>query len=244
MGWLISRAGWVAPFPVLAVLALIAAAVFFLFIPNVPRALQSPSLARAFQLVITHHDTLPLLLLGLLVCLSNGIVMIIYGVWLEGAFNLSPTVLGATAIVIGLAELMGEAFVAAFADRTKFRRSLVFAVGLNFVSVLCLPILSNDLLAALGGLFLFSLSFEFVLVCTIPMVAELVPDARATAMASKTAFQRTGFALGTLLGPLFFQMGIGIVAIASALATIGALVILILFVNKSPSAQTLGSSSN
>jgi predicted MFS family arabinose efflux permease len=243
-GWLISERGWAAPFPVIGILVFVAVVACFWVLPNVPRILDSPTLVRSLQRVVTHRAALPVLGIGLLICLSNGMVMIIYGVWLTTTFQLTPALLGGTAIVIGLAELIGEGFAAAFADRMNLRRTILVAIGLNAFAALSLPLLDDTLFAALGGLFLFASSFEYVLVCTIPVIIEMVPTARATAMASKTAFQRTGFALGTLLGLLFFPLGMGFVGGASALAALGALLILLFWVHPGQRTPSLSSSRN
>lgn len=240
MGWLISQSSWNTPFLPLALLAFLAAVVFFLVFPKQPVPGQAPSLWRAIHTVVSDSSTLAVLIVGLLICLSNGVVMIVYGVWLDTTFHLSPAILGATTIVIGLAELVGEAVVAAFADRLNFRRSLLLAMALNVIAAASLPLFGGNLLGALGGLFLFSLSFEYIVVCTIPVIVEMVPQARATAMASKSSFQRTGFALGTFLGPLFFQQGIGLVASAAAMAALASSFIMLFLVRPSRHMQPVG----
>ncbi len=64
---------------------------------------------------------------------------------------------------------------------------------------------------------------------TIPLLTELVPDARATLMAGNLTAAASGRALGALLGPRLFSMGILANGLTSAgLAFLG-LIILFFF---------------
>ena len=57
--------------------------------------------------------------LGMVACYSaaNECITFIYGVWVEQSFALSIASLGATALGIGVAELVGEGLVGGFTDR-------------------------------------------------------------------------------------------------------------------------------
>ena len=68
----------------------------------------------------------------------------------------------------------------------------------NALAALLLPIVGRTEIGALIGLFLFYITFEYVMVSHIPMMTELVPEARATLL----AFNLTGHSLGRMLGAL------------------------------------------
>jgi predicted MFS family arabinose efflux permease len=53
-------------------------------------------------------------------------------------------------------------------------------------------------MGALVGLFLFYITFEYVLVSHIPLMTEVMPDARATLL----SFNVTGHSLGRMIGAL------------------------------------------
>ena len=116
---------------------------------------------------------------------SNEVIGIIFGAWLEDAFALKVAALGVASAVIGIAELTSEGAVAAFVDRLGKRRAVALGIGGNMLACLLLPVLGFSVAGAMVGLFLFYLTFEFALVSSIPLMTELVPDARATLMAVK-----------------------------------------------------------
>jgi predicted MFS family arabinose efflux permease len=68
----------------------------------------------------------------------------------------------------------------------------------NALAALLLPIVGRTEIGALVGLFLFYITFEYVMVSHIPMMTELVPEARATLL----SFNLTGHSLGRLIGAL------------------------------------------
>ena len=63
-------------------------------------------------------------------------------------------------------------------------------------------------------------------------MTELVPTARATFIALASATQSLGRTAGSLLGPTLFKSGLGANGVAAALLTVGALVLLGLFVRE------------
>ena len=91
------------------------------------------------------------------------------------------------------------------------------------VSCILLPILSTTYNGALIGLFLFFITFEFTLVCSIPLMSELVPTARATLLAAMSSASSLGRAAGSLIGPAIFTYGITANAITSAVMSVLAL---------------------
>ncbi|HZW04380.1 MAG TPA: hypothetical protein VFF68_10660, partial [Anaerolineaceae bacterium] len=56
----------------------------------------------------------------------------------------------------------------------------------------------------LVGLFLFYLTYEFLLVSMLPLMSEIVPSARATMLALTVGMFAAGRALGDLLSPLLY----------------------------------------
>ena len=116
--------------------------------------------------------------------------------------------MGGTAAVIGVAELGGEGLVAAFSDRIGKRTTVGLGLIAILLTCLALPFLGSTLTGSLVGLFIFFISFEFTFVTTIPLLTELVPGARATLMAANITAAASGRALGALLGPRLFPLGL------------------------------------
>ncbi|PJF23722.1 MAG: hypothetical protein CUN53_21450, partial [Phototrophicales bacterium] len=104
---------------------------------------------------------------------------------------------GASA-VIGLSEFSGEGLVALTTDRLGKPRALLLGLTGNALASLLLPFIGRTELGALIGLFLFYITFEYVMVSHIPLMTEVMPEARATLL----SFNLTGHSLGRMIGAL------------------------------------------
>ncbi len=227
VGWSMDRAGWSAPFVWLAVVAALFGVVLGRLLPaGRPRPDVQFSLRQALGEALRHRNAVAALGVSLLISLSNQMINIVYGAWLEGAFGLPVTTLGASAMVIGVAELGGEGLVATLSDRMGKRRAVVLGIGINLVAGLVLPVLGHSLAGALFGLFLFYLGFEFALVSGFALFTELAPAARGTLMASLVTANELGRGAGALLGPWLF--GFGLVANGGAAVILDLLAVLVL----------------
>jgi len=233
VGLIIAESGWAAAFPWIAALALGSALGLYWVLPADGRELSSRvRLSDGLRVVFRHRIALAALTVGLLITTANEVVNIVFGAWLEQAFALQVVALGAASIVIGSAELLGEGFVAGVTDRLGKLRSVTLGILLNSAAAVALPVLGRTLPGAAVGLFLFYLTFEFTLVSAIPLMTELVPSARATVMASNISAHALGRALGALLGPALFTLGIGVNGLAAAALNLIALALLVRYVRE------------
>ena len=228
VGWLISRGGWIAPFPLLGLLSALACIFIWQLLPSDPNGNSiRTTLSDSLRMITSHPTTLAALSVTFLVSIGNESINIVYGIWLESSFGLQVVALGAASAIIGFAELGGEGLVATLTDRMGKVRSLNLGLGSVVLSCLVFPFLGRSLFSALIGLFLFYLSFEFTFVTLISLLTELAPSARATLMAGNLAAASGGRALGALIGPALFEINImASSAFGAAMATI-ALVILV-----------------
>jgi len=126
------------------------------------------------------------------------LVNLIFGVWLEDSFGLKIAALAGASAVIGLSELSGEGLVALTTDRLGKPRALALGLGGNILASLLLPIVGRTEVGALVGLFLFYITFEYVLVSHIPLMTEVLPGARVTLL----SFNVMGHSLGRMIGAL------------------------------------------
>jgi predicted MFS family arabinose efflux permease len=199
MGWLIARFGWNAPFPILAGLGLV---MFFVIWRIVPRAdaSQKPAATsmKNVRAVLTNLPALAGISIALWASAANELVNLIFGVWLEDSFGLKIAALAGASAVIGLSELSGEGLVALTTDRLGKPRALTLGLIGNILASLLLPIVGRTELGALVGLFLFYITFEYVLVSHIPLMTEVMPNARATLL----SFNVTGHSFGRMIGAL------------------------------------------
>lgn len=231
VGWVMARSGWSEPFLWLALLIFGSAIVLWRIIPSdVPHPEDRPPLMQGIGSILKNPAALAGLAVGVCISTSNELISIIYSEWLEQSFALSVATLGVVTAVIGVAELGGEGLVAAFVDRVGKRRSVMLGIGLNIVMTGSLLLLGRSLAGALISLALIYITFEFTLVSCIPLMTELVPDARATLMASNISALYAGRMLGSLIGFPLFENGLGFTVIPAVLFDVIALAAVLFFI--------------
>ena len=216
VGFLISRGGWIAPFPLLMGSGLFSFVLIFILIPKDETSVGKPATAKMnFRRVFSSIPAMAGLSITLWVTIGNELVSIVFGVWLEDSFGLKIAALGASAAVIGFAEIGGEGFVAFLSDKIGKERSVAYGLVINAIAALLLPILGQSTVGAFVGLFLFYISFEFTFVSTIPIMTEIMPSARATLMAFNVTTFSLGRAIGAPLGTFIYGFGFPFVVIGT-----------------------------
>lgn len=209
IGLIIARRGWLAPFPLIALLGAISVLVLAWMLPKDPTPQAGkPGFWSNFRTVFTYPPAIAALVMATLYTAANETITLVYGVWVEQTFALSIASLGATALVIGISELGGETLVTLFTDKIGKRKALAIGIIGNCLATLALPILGRWLVGAVISLLLFYLTFEFAIVSGIPLMSEILPSARATMLASHMAFLAIGRAVGDLLAPILFTQSI------------------------------------
>ena len=207
MGWLIARFGWNAPFPLLAALGLGMFIVIWRVMPRKdPLHTQSTTTsATNVRAVLTNLPALAGISIAMWATASNELVNLIFGVWLEDSFGLKIAALAGASAVIGLSELSGEGLVALTTDRLGKPRALVLGLIGNILAALLLPIVGRTEIGALVGLFLFYITFEYVLVSHIPLMTEVMPNARATLLSFNVMGHSFGRAIGALIAVFIYE---------------------------------------
>jgi len=160
-----------------------------------------------------------MLLFGFWISIANDSLFVVYGAWFEQAFLVSIVALGFSTVAIGAAELLGESLTALFADRIGLKRALISGLLLLIGAYLALPLIGVSLSAAMVGMFLVFLCFEFVIVSSFSLSTELLPGARATMMGGFYATAGLGRMIGVLMGGVLWQWG-GIVAVTTQAAVL------------------------
>ena len=208
MGFLIARHGWQAPFPVLALLAVLAFGVLAWMLPfDSVRSDKAAGFRNNVKRMLAYPPVLAGLLMALFFSAANEVINLVFGIWLENSFGLIIAALGAVAAVIGISELSGESLAAAFTDRLGKPIAIGIGLVLNCLAAFLLPVLGSGTGGAVVGLFFFYLTFEFALVSSVPMMTEVLPAARATVMAFVTASVSLGRAVGALIASPLFLFG-------------------------------------
>jgi predicted MFS family arabinose efflux permease len=230
VGFLISRYGWQAPFPMLACAGLLAVGVIAWLIPPIQSAPQAggwqSSALRNIRSALTQPSVLAAMVLSIAFTCANEVINVMFGVWMEDSFGLKVAALGVAAAIIGFSELGAESLSVGLVDRLGKERSIAIGLSLNAVAALALPWLGRSLVGAEVGLGLFFLSFEFAIVSSLPLMTEVLPSARATLMGMNLAAFSLGRAAGDLLGPQLYHFGFwanSLLAVALNLIALAAL---------------------
>jgi predicted MFS family arabinose efflux permease len=204
MGLLIVKFGWQAPFPVLAALGLAMLLVLWQVIPHDGRNRQSAPALANIQSVLRSIPALAGISIALWSSAANEMVTLVFGLWLTDSFGMKIAALAGASAVIGLAELGGEGLVATVTDRIGKPRAVALGLAANIGASALLPWIGRTEAGALAGLFLFYLSFEYLVVSQIPMMTEVVPAARATTIALNSIGFSIGRSGGALLSTLIY----------------------------------------
>jgi len=208
MGFLIASYGWSAPFPVLALLGLCMFAVIWWMAPKRDaNRIPARNPWSNFSTVLRNLPALVGVSIALWASTANELVNVIFGVWLEDSFGLQIAALAGASAVIGFSELSGEGLVALLTDRIGKGRALAFGLSANAGAAILLPVVGRTEVGALVGLFLFYITFEYVIVSHIPMMTEILPGARATVMAFNLTGHSLGRGLGAFLAPILYGFG-------------------------------------
>jgi predicted MFS family arabinose efflux permease len=228
VGFLIDRFGWSAPFPLFTVLGLIVVFVIWRIVPKEdPHHEPSTNSRDGYRAVFTSIPALAGISIALWASAANELVNVIFGVWLEDSFGLKIIALAGASAVIGISELSGEGLVALTTDRLGKPRALAIGLIGNALASLLLPFIGQTQTGALIGLFLFYITFEYVMVSHIPMMTELVPSARATMLSMNVTGHAIGRALGAFLAGFIYQpFGFVFVALTAVIFNIAGLMAL------------------
>jgi predicted MFS family arabinose efflux permease len=204
MGLLIAKFGWQAPFPVLAAMGLGMLVALWRVVPHDGRDRKSAPALANIQSVLRSIPALAGISIALWASAANETVTLVFGLWLTDSFGMKIAALAGASALIGLAELGGEGLVATVTDRIGKPRAVALGLAANIGASALLPWIGRTEAGALAGLFLFYLSFEYLVVSQIPMMTEVVPTARATTIALNSIGFGIGRSAGAFLSTLIY----------------------------------------
>jgi predicted MFS family arabinose efflux permease len=232
VGLAMARGGWQAPFLPLAAVAFAAGAGLYFWLPRDRPGAGRQAQPGRWATVFRSKATLAAVGVSALIAAANESLNVVYGAWMEQAFQLPVAALGLSTTVIGLAELAGEGLVMALADRLGKRRVIGFGLAASGAAYLALPFLAARLEYALAGLFLVFITFEFTIVATLPLITELAPEARSRVLSAAIASHAGGRMVGALIGGYLFRLGFVWNGAAALALNVLALALLIGFVRE------------
>lgn len=224
IGLILDRTYWYGPFIFLSVAGAIATLLIWRLVPaDPPRQVESLSILKDIKKVFASKPALFAMLMGLTFIIGNEMVNVMFGVWMQETHNLQIAALGLASVVIGFSELGGNGIAAFLADRVGKERAIVAGFIANGLGVVTLPLLGGSQVGAFIWLVIFFLTFEVALISTLPLMTEIIPHARATMMALFIASLSLGRAIGDVFGPLLYNGGMWINALACLLCNLAAI---------------------
>ena len=225
VGWMIARFNWSMPFWALGILGIIALTFILVTLKDSTKpAPHADGIFGSIKQIVASPVVLVAFSIGTFMCASNEMVNLMFGVWLEDSFKLQIAALAGASAVIGLSELGGEGLVALFVDRIGKVRAVGLGIITNAAAAILLPIIGRTEFGALVGLFLFFISFEFMIVSIIPLNSEVLPSARATTLAFAGSANFIGRAIGATLAPKLYVLSFGVVTGTAVIFNLLALV--------------------
>jgi predicted MFS family arabinose efflux permease len=224
MALLIDRAGWRWAFLALGISGLLGLLMVRVVTP-VERPVSEETrggidLRRSLREVLGNRAAAGLAGYAFLFNVAMDNLFVVYGVWMEEAFQLSLLAVGVGTGVIGAAELAGEFLTAGMADRIGLKRTAIGGVALCILTYALLPFVGTTVHFALGMLFVHFCIFEATIVTILSLATELVPASRATMVATYYAAAGLGRIGGAILGgPVWLAFGIVGTCLTSAAIT-------------------------
>ncbi len=228
IGWLITWFGWRSPFVMLGIGGLVSAVLLHLILPRLGSATPRSGKWRDILAVLRKNPVIwAAALFGVLVMCAQEITFIVYGGWMESQFDLSLTNLGVASIVIGVSEFSGELFAGWATDRFGKRPVTITAAFLSVLAYLILPFSGVSLTTALIAMFGLFFVFELTVVGNMPLLTELVPQARSLVMSVFIAAGAMGRLLGGAVGPILWARAgfMGNAFVAAAIMLLAAFVL-------------------
>ena len=202
IGLVMDRYGWQAPFPLLGAAGLLSMILVLWIVPNrTPPPSDNKNMLDSLKQVLRSPTARAALIMSMLLVAANEVINLVFGAWLQNSFGLKLAALGAASALIGISELSGESLGGVLSDRIGRKRCIWLGMLLIVLVSLALPVIGRSEVGALAGLFLFYLAFEFSYIATLPLLTNLMPEARATLLGANVAALSLGRMLGNLMSP-------------------------------------------
>lgn len=158
----------------------------------------------AFQVVSKHPPAVFALIFAICLTMSHEMFFINYGLWMEKSFDLVLTALGTVTIVIAIAEIIGEFIVITIADRVGTKLTCICGMLVAAISFAIIPNLTFSLPVALFGIFVMFIGIETAIVASLPLLTEILPNARAIMMSANMGAHSLGRVIGGALGGIIY----------------------------------------
>lgn len=173
-----------------------------------------------FKIITQSPPAMFAVLFGVCLTISHEMFFINYGLWMEDSFDLVLTALGTVTIVIAIAEIIGEFIVITIADRVGAKLTSTIGMFVAAVMFAIIPFLEFSLPVALFGIFVMFIGIETAIVASIPIMTEILPDARSVMMSANMGAHSLGRVLGASVGGFVYAASGGNYLIVGLLSAV------------------------
>jgi predicted MFS family arabinose efflux permease len=156
-------------------------------------------------------------------------VFVISGSWLDDAFGIPTSGIGAVAAAFGAVELASSLASAGLADRVGKLRSTLGGLVVLVTGLVLMVAAGDRAVVGVVGLLVFLTGFEYAFVTSLSLVSEAMPDARGSTLAVSNAVGTVARATGSVAsGWLFGIHGITGTATLAGICAVMAFACLVL----------------
>jgi predicted MFS family arabinose efflux permease len=154
-------------------------------------------------------------------------VFAVVGDWFVTSLGMSITGLGLNTMLLGLAELTGTGLAALFSDRVGKRRTAMGGLMLGLPLAAILGFTGGNAVVGVSVLLLMDVGIELAFVAVLPLITELDPDARASAIGLAMAVITLSRATSSIVaGVVYVNFGMEVIGLIAATAIAGCLIAL------------------
>lgn len=160
---------------------------------------QRLSLGLIWQVIGASSAAKASVIYSFIVALTNEIIFINYGVFMENRFTLTLALLGSLTIIISAGEVIGEITVITISDRIGKRRLTLIGTAIVALTYVLLPF-SDSLTMALVILFVMFVMVEVAVVSSVPLISEVLPNNRVILLSAVAGGASVGRVSGAIIG--------------------------------------------
>jgi len=221
LGLVVATAGWRWAYVVLAVAG---AAISWAVRRALPEDRVAPDARTSARFRFTRAATCGVAGFALLMMAAN-CLFVVFGAWLEDTFGFSAAAIGATAIVLGVAEVTATSSTIRFTDRIGKRRAVIAGAALMVPLGLALSIVGHHVVLGLIVVGVYVAGFEFAIVSGLPLLTELQPHARAASLGIAVGLGTVGRGIVSIVATrLYAAHGVGAAGALGSICAAGVIV--------------------
>ncbi len=217
--WLISVWGWRGPFVGTGIALVVAGLVQWVRLPPDEVEVASDRAPMRFRIP---RELRGVMVFAALQPFAQMMVFAVAGDWFVSDLGMSLAGLGINTVLLGLAELAGTGIAAIASDRLGKRRTAMAGAVVAIPLSAVLGFTGGSALIGVSALVLMDVAIELAFVAVLPLITELDPEARASAIGVAMAVVTSSRAISSILaGVVYVNWGMEANGLLASLAMVG-----------------------